>query len=317
MQNFAITAENHSMNKYLLNVVGPTAIGKTSLAIQLADKFNTEIISADSRQFYKEMRIGTAVPSPEELQAAKHHFIQHISIEDNYNVGDFEAEAIRKLDKLFQDNNVVIMVGGSGLYTKSVLQGLDYFPEVSLEIRQKLNLEFEKEGFTPLQRQLQQLDPHYYKLVDLENPHRVIRALEVCISSGKPYSSYLNQPKKERNFTSISIGLDADREMIYDRINRRVDLMMQEGLLEEAKKLFQKRKLNALNTVGYKELFAFLEGKESLETAISEIKKNTRRFAKRQLTWFRKDQEISWFDYKTPVEKIQQLIDSKIKNYEN
>jgi tRNA dimethylallyltransferase len=302
---------------YLINIVGPTAIGKTSLAIQLANKFNTEIISADSRQFYKEMSIGTAVPSAEELQAAKHHFIQHISIKDNYNVGDFESEAIKKLDELFKNNKIVIMVGGSGLYTKSVLEGLDYFPEVSLEIRQELNLKLEKEGLDSLQQQLHKLDPDYYKIVDLENPHRVIRALEVCISSGKPYSSYLNQPKKKRNFTAISIGLSAEREIIYDRINRRVDLMIAEGLLDEAKALFPKRELNALNTVGYKELFSYLEGKDSLETAVSEIKKNTRRFAKRQLTWFRKDQEINWFDYKTPVEEIQQFLDSKIKNYEN
>ncbi|MDX1720548.1 MAG: tRNA (adenosine(37)-N6)-dimethylallyltransferase MiaA, partial [Salegentibacter mishustinae] len=279
---------------YLINIVGPTAIGKTSLAIQLANKFNTEIISADSRQFYKEMSIGTAVPSAEELQAAKHHFIQHISIEDNYNVGDFESEALKKLDELFKNNKIVIMVGGSGLYTKSVLEGLDYFPEVSLEIRQELNLKLEKEGLDSLQQQLHKLDPDYYKIVDLENPHRVIRALEVCISSGKPYSSYLNQPKKKRNFTAISIGLSAEREIIYDRINRRVDLMITEGLMDEAKALFPKRELNALNTVGYKELFSYLEGKDSLETAVSEIKKNTRRFAKRQLTWFRKDQEINW-----------------------
>lgn len=302
---------------YLINIVGPTAIGKTSLAIQLANKFNTEIISADSRQFYKEMSIGTAVPSAEELQAAKHHFIQHTSIEDNYNVGDFESDAIKKLDELFKNNKIVIMVGGSGLYTKSVLEGLDYFPEVSLEIRQELNLKLEKEGLDSLQQQLHKLDPDYYKIVDLENPHRVIRALEVCISSGKPYSSYLNQPKKKRNFTAISIGLNAEREIIYDRINRRVDLMITEGLMDEAKALFPKRELNALNTVGYKELFSYLEGKDSLETAVSEIKKNTRRFAKRQLTWFRKDQEINWFDYKTPVEEIQQFLDSKIKNYEN
>jgi tRNA dimethylallyltransferase len=302
---------------YLINIVGPTAIGKTSLAIQLANKFNTEIISADSRQFYKEMRIGTAVPSAEELQAAKHHFIQHISIEDNYNVGDFESDAIKKLDELFKNNKIVIMVGGSGLYTKSVLEGLDYFPEVSLEIRQELNLKLEKEGLDSLQQQLHKSDPDYYNIVDLENPHRVIRALEVCISSGKPYSSYLNQPKKKRNFTAISIGLSAEREIIYDRINRRVDLMITEGLMDEAKALFTQRELNALNTVGYKELFSYLEGKDSLETAVSEIKKNTRRFAKRQLTWFRKDQEINWFDYKAPVEEIQQFLNSKIKNYEN
>lgn len=302
---------------YLINIVGPTAIGKTSLAIQLANKLDTEIISADSRQFYKEMNIGTAVPSKEELQAAKHHFVQHISIEDNYNVGDFESEAIQKLEELFQNKKLAIMVGGSGLYTKSVLEGLDYFPEVSLEIRLELNLKFKDEGLGPLQQQLQKLDPDYYEIVDTENPHRVIRALEVCISSGNPYSSYLDHPKKDRDFTVINIGLSADREVIYDRINHRVDLMMEQGLLEEAKRLFPKRELNALNTVGYKELFAFLNGKDSLETAITEIKKNTRRFAKRQLTWFRKDQDITWFDYRTPVEEIQQFIDSKIKNYEN
>ncbi len=313
MPSFAITAENHLMNtNYLLNIVGPTAIGKTSLAIELANRFATEIISADSRQFYKEMTIGTAVPSKEELEAAKHHFIQHISIQDTYNVGDFETEALEKLDELFKERNIVIMVGGSGLYTKSVLEGLDYFPEVSSEIRKDLNLKFEKEGLTPLQNKLQELDPDYFKIVDIENPHRLIRALEVCISSKKPYSSYLNQPKKTRNFTAISIGLDADRNIIYDRINKRVDIMIKEGLMEEAKNLFPKRELNALNTVGYKELFAYLEGNQSLETAISEIKKNTRRFAKRQLTWFKKDKETNWFNYKTPVETIQNFIESKI-----
>jgi tRNA dimethylallyltransferase len=297
---------------YIINIVGPTAIGKTALAIKMAKTFNTEIISADSRQFFKEMRIGTAVPSAEELQAAKHHFIQHISIEATYNVGDFETEAIQKLEEIFQNNNFAVMVGGSGLYTKSVLQGLDYFPEVPSEIRQHLKLKFEEEGVVPLQEQLQILDPEYYKIADVENPQRVIRALEVSIASGKPYSSYLNRPKKQRNFIPISIGLSADREIIYERINHRVDLMMNEGLLQEAENLFSKRRLNALNTVGYKELFAFLEGKYSLETAVAEIKKNTRRFAKRQLTWFRKDPDIHWFKFKTPSEEIQHFIETKI-----
>ena len=316
MPNIAITAENHSMNtNYLLNIVGPTAIGKTSLAIKLANEFSAEIISADSRQFYKEMHIGTAVPSIAELEAAKHHFIQHISIEDTYSVGDFETEALNALNKLFKERNVAVMVGGSGLYTKSILEGLDYFPEVSSEIRKDLNLKFEKEGLAPLQNKLQELDPEYFKIVDIENPHRVIRALEVCISSGKPYSSYLNQPKQQRNFTTISIGLDADRNIIYDRINQRVDLMMEKGLLQEAKSLFPKRKLNALNTVGYKELFAYLDGNHNLETAIEEIKKNTRRFAKRQLTWFKKDKETKWFNYNTPVETIQKFIETKIDTH--
>ncbi|WP_037320453.1 tRNA (adenosine(37)-N6)-dimethylallyltransferase MiaA [Salegentibacter sp. Hel_I_6] len=299
-------------NNYLLNVVGPTAIGKTSLAILLAKKFNTEIISADSRQFYKEMRIGTAVPSAEELQAAKHHFIQHISIEEHYNVGDFESEAIQKLDEIFKNKSFAIMVGGSGLYTKSVLNGLDYFPEVPQEIRENLNLKFKEKGLLPLQEELKKLDSEYYKIADVENPQRLIRALEIAIATGKPYSSYLNQPKKQRNFTPINIGLTAEREIIYERINRRVEIMMDEGLLQEAESLFAKRRLNALNTVGYKELFAFLEGKYPLETTVSEIKKNTRRFAKRQLTWFRKDPDIQWFDYKTPTEEIQQFIDAKV-----
>jgi len=295
-------------------VVGPTAIGKTSLAIKLAKKFNTEIISADSRQFYREMRIGTAVPSTEELQAAKHHFIQHISIEEQYNVGDFETEAIQKLEEIFENKSFAIMVGGSGLYTKSVLNGLDYFPEVPPAIRENLNLKFKEKGLLQLQEELQKLDPEYYKIADVENPQRIIRALEIAIATGKPYSSYLNQPKKKRNFISINIGLTAEREIIYERINQRVDIMMNEGLLQEAKSLYPKRQLNALNTVGYKELFAFLEGKDSLETAVSEIKKNTRRFAKRQLTWFRKDSNIKWFDYKTPTEEIQRFIDSKISD---
>ncbi len=293
-------------------MVGPTAIGKTSLAILLAKKFNTEIISADSRQFYKEMRIGTAVPSAEELQAAKHHFIQHISIEEHYNVGDFESEAIQKLDEIFKNKSFAIMVGGSGLYTKSVLNGLDYFPEVPQEIRENLNLKFKEKGLLPLQEELKKLDSEYYKIADVENPQRLIRALEIAIATGKPYSSYLNQPKKQRNFTPINIGLTAEREIIYERINRRVEIMMDEGLLQEAESLFAKRRLNALNTVGYKELFAFLEGKYPLETTVSEIKKNTRRFAKRQLTWFRKDPDIQWFDYKTPTEEIQQFIDAKV-----
>jgi len=300
------------MTKFLLNVVGPTAIGKTSLAIALAQRFDTEIISADSRQFFKEMQIGTAVPSEAELAAVKHHFIQHISIEDQYSVGDFEAEAILKLEEIFKPQEVAVMVGGSGLYTKSVLQGLDYFPQISSEIKLQLNEQLKEEGLLSLQRKLETLDPDYYHSADIQNPQRVIRALEVSIGTGRPYSSYLSQPKKIRDFKTISIGLTAEREVIYDRINRRVDLMLDEGLLQEAQNLFPQRRLNALNTVGYKELFAFLKGKYSLETAVAEIKKNTRRFAKRQLTWFRKDPEIQWFDYQTPIEEIEQFIKQKM-----
>ena len=298
--------------KYVINVLGPTAIGKTALSIQLAQAFDTEIISADSRQFYKEMSIGTAAPSKEELSQAPHHFIQNISIEDDYSVGDFEKEAIAKAEALFSKKDILILVGGSGLYVKSFTEGLDDFPDVDPDIRLELNERLADKGLEPLKQQLNQLDPEYFSKIDQDNPHRVIRALEICLETGKPFSTFLNQPKKERNFETISIGLTAPREVIYNRINRRVDIMMDEGLLDEAQALYHKRKLNALNTVGYKELFAFFEGRMDLEQAVEEIKKNTRRFAKRQLTWFRKDENIHWFDYKTPAEEIVKYIKSKI-----
>ncbi|MCH4824207.1 tRNA (adenosine(37)-N6)-dimethylallyltransferase MiaA [Gramella lutea] len=300
------------MNNNLINIVGPTAIGKTSLSIRIAQHFNTEIISADSRQFFKEMKIGTAVPEKEELASVKHHFIQHISVKDNYSVGDFERDAILKLSELYNSHNTVVMVGGSGLYTKAVTEGLDNFPKVDPEIRKNLNEHLENDGIDWLQQKLFALDPEYYKTADVQNPHRLIRALEICISTGKPFSSFLDQEKPQRNFETISIGLTADRELIYDRINRRVDLMIENGLLEEAKELYPNRHLNALNTVGYKELFQYFDGEINLETAISEIKKNTRRFAKRQLTWFRKDESIKWFEYDEDPKVILEFIESKI-----
>ena len=302
------------MTNFLVNILGPTAIGKTSLAIKVAQHFETEIISADSRQFFKEMKIGTAVPEDFELEAAPHHFIQHISIEDNYSVGDFEREAIQKLEMLFSDHKLVVMVGGSGLYVKAVTQGLDDFPEVDPEIRQNLNRHLENDGIDWLQQKLFALDPEYYKKADVQNPHRLIRALEICIATGKPFSSFLDKDKPERNFKTLSIGLTADREKIYERINKRVDIMIENGLVDEARTLFSKRDLNALNTVGYKELFRYFEGEWDLETAISEIKKNTRRFAKRQLTWFRKDESIKWFDYNEDPQKIFEYINSQISS---
>lgn len=297
---------------YLINVIGPTAIGKTALAIKIGRHFGSEIISADSRQFFREMAIGTAVPEVEELAAAKHHFIQHMSIEESYSVGDFEREALKKLDELFRKNPVAVMVGGSGLYVKSILEGLDDFPDIDPEIRKNLNELYENRGLKPLQQQLKALDPEYFKTADVQNKHRVIRALETCLGTHKTYSSFLNREKPKRNFETITIGLTADRETIYSRINERVDLMMKKGLLDEARALYPQRHLNALNTVGYKELFAYLEGKTDLETAVSEIKKNTRRFAKRQLTWFRKQKDIFWFDYKTPPEEILSFINKKL-----
>lgn len=301
------------MPKVLIAVVGPTAIGKTSWAITLAKHFNAEIFSADSRQFFQEMHIGTAVPSPEELKSAKHHFIQHRSIFDPYSVGDFEREAIQALETYFKKNDIAILVGGSGLYVNAILYGLDNFPTVPKKIREQLNSVLKKKGIAALQRRLKSLDPEYYAQVDLENPHRLIRALEVGISSGKPYSSYLGTKKNPRNFKPILIGLNAERKVIYDRINKRVEDMMLTGLLQEAKTLHAHKSLNALNTVGYKELFDYLEGKMTLDMAVEEIKKNTRRFAKRQLTWYRKNEEILWLDYDLPEKEFIVAIEEPIK----
>ncbi len=299
--------------KYVISVVGTTAIGKTALGIKLANYFNAEIISADSRQFFKEMKIGTAVPSKAELAQAKHHFIQNISIFDNYSVGDFERDALQKITELHKKSNVVILLGGSGLYVNAVLNGLDYFPKVAPEIRENLKAELDKNGLETLQKQLKELDPISYNTIAIENPQRLIRALEICIGSGKPYASFLNKDKDKRNFIPIKIGLTAEREIIYDRINKRVDIMMQKGLLDEAKKLLPNKNLNALQTVGYRELFPYFEGDFTLDFAISEIKKNTRRFAKRQTTWFKRDLETKWFLHDIDFKVISNYIESKLQ----
>jgi tRNA dimethylallyltransferase len=300
------------MNNYLITVIGATAIGKTALSIKLAQHFNAEIISCDSRQFYKEMTIGTAVPSAEELASAPHHFIQNKSIFDGYSVGQFEKDALKKLDELFSKNNIVIMVGGSGLYTNAVLEGFDDFPDINPEIRKKLNKQIENGELEILQNQLKELDPESYQTIEIENPHRLIRALEICIGTEKPYSSFKNKNKIKRNFIPIKIGLTADRELMYNRINQRVAIMLQEGLLEEAKKLVPYKELNALQTVGYRELFDYFDGKCTLEFAVEEIKKNTRRFAKRQVTWNKKDESIHWFDFKTNPSEIIKKIETII-----
>jgi len=259
------------------------------------------------------MTIGTAVPSAEELAFVPHHFIHNKSIFEPYTVGDFEKEAIEKLDFLFATNDFAILVGGSGLYVDAVLKGFDDFPEVDSAIRISLTEKFEEFGISYLQGELKKLDPTYYDMVDSENPQRLMRALEVSIGSGKPYSSFLNQKKNERRFTSIKIGLEAERQIIYDRINHRVDIMMTEGLLEEARNLYPNKDLNALQTVGYRELFAHFDNEFTLDFAISEIKKNTRRFAKRQLTWFKKDVETSWFEI-TEADKIINYIIQKVSS---
>ena len=289
--------------KYLITIIGPTAIGKTSLSIALAQHFQCEIISCDSRQFFKEMRIGTAVPSQEELAGAPHHFIQNKSIFENYTVGDFEKEAISKLNELYQTNDYVILVGGSGLYVDAVLKGFDSFPDIDTSVRDEVNRNFEKNGIAYLQEKLEQLDLVYFEKIKLENPQtlqnpqRMMRFVEVCIGTRKPYSSFLNQNKNNRDFTPIIIGLEAERSVMYDRINQRVDIMLNEGLLAEAKELYPHKELNALQTVGYRELFRYFDGDDSLEFAIEEIKKNTRRFSKRQITWFKRTENAKWFDY--------------------
>ncbi len=300
--------------KKLIVIIGPTAIGKTALSIALAQHFKCEIISCDSRQFFKEMKIGTAVPSDFELSQAKNHFIQNKSIFDNYTVGDFEKEAISKLDELFQTNNYAILVGGSGLYVDAILKGFDSFPEIEKSVREEIQSKYDEFGIEYLQQKLLELDSEYYKLIlkenpqTLQNPQRMMRFVEVCIGSGKPYSSFLNKEKNNRNFKPIIIGLEADRKIIYDRINQRVDIMMNEGLLQEAEKLFPHKNLNALQTVGYRELFQYFEDETKLEFAIEEIKKNTRRFSKRQMTWFKRTENAVWFDYQYNIIEVIKTI---------
>jgi tRNA dimethylallyltransferase len=303
---------------YLLTIIGPTAIGKTALSLALANHFSSEIVSCDSRQFYKEMQIGTAVPSQTELSIAPHHFIQTKSIFEPYSVGDFEREALQKIEELFTQQNVQIMVGGSGLYVDAILKGFDDFPAIEPSVREEIKREYETKGLIYLQETLEKTDFNYYQTLHkenpqtLQNPQRMMRFLEVSVGSGKPYSSFLNQKKNTRKFTSIIIGLEAEREIMYDRINGRVDLMMQEGLLEEAKKLYLNRHLNALQTVGYRELFDYFDDKTSLDFAIEQIKKNTRRFAKRQLTWFKRTENVKWFDYEEAISTITKSVEKKI-----
>ena len=258
------------------------------------------------------MRIGTAVPETYELEAAPHHFIQNRSIFEDYNVGDFEKNALDTLDQLFQKHDVVIMVGGSGLYVDAVIKGFDEFPKVDPKIRKTLNHRLQKEGLTVLQEELKKLDPETHASIALDNPQRVTRALEVCIGSGQSYSSFKNKPKRKRNFHSIKVGLNGDRQKIYDRINLRVDIMIKNGLIEEAQSLVEHRQLNALQTVGYRELFTYFDGEFTKEFAIEEIKKNTRRFAKRQLTWFRKDESILWFDFQIDRTEIINILSGKL-----
>ena len=278
----------------LIIITGPTAVGKTNVAIEMAKALNTEIISCDSRQMYREMRIGTAVPSAEELAAVPHHFIGNLSIHDYYNVSMFEQECLQLLDKLFLKYPTVVMTGGSGLYIDAVCKGIDDFPTVDPEIRKTVTGWFKSEGIEYLQQQLKVLDPEHYAKVDLRNYKRIMKAIEVSLQTGKPYSSFLTAQERKRPFDIEKIVLNRPREELFERINRRTTQMLKEGLLEEARTLYPYRHLNALNTVGYKELFAYMDGQYDLDTAVELIRRNTRRYAKRQLTWFARDKEMIW-----------------------
>ena len=296
-----------STTKKLIVLLGPTASGKTSLSIEIAQKLNTEILSCDSRQFYKELKIGAAPPSKEELAIVNHHFIHHLSINENYSIGQFEKDAIAKITELFKAHNYLLLVGGSGLYIDAICNGIDNIPNISKNVREKINNEYEKNGITWLQEKIKKIDPEFYKSVDINNPQRLKRCYEVFHETGKRFSTFHKKEKKKRNFEIIKIGIKTDREQLYKKINTRVDKMIKNGLVNEAELLKKFSEKNALNTVGYKELFNYFDQNIELDIAIEEIKKNTRRLAKRQLTWFRKDKNINWY-LKSEKNKIIKAI---------
>ena len=302
------------MGKHLITIIGPTAIGKTSLAIKVANYFKTEIVSADSRQFYKEMNIGTAKPSNSELKSIKHHLINNKSINDDYNISDYEKDALKSIKSIFNKNDIAILVGGSGLYINTVLYGLDEMPEISNHTRNSLYLDLELKGIKKMQEQLKLLDPASYNTIDINNPRRLIRALEVSISTGKSYSSFLKKKKKKRNFNIIVLGINQDRSDLYNKINTRVDNMVKNGLINEAEGLYNLKSLNALNTIGYSEVFNYIENNSSIDECIDEIKKNTRRYAKRQLTWFKSIDRVKWITPEYNFEKIIAHINNLIRN---
>lgn len=300
------------MPKTLIVLAGPTGVGKTAISIKIADHFKTEIISADSRQIFREMRIGTAVPEKHELNAVKHHLIQSHSVHNNYNASKFESDVIQLLHQLFKNHDIVAMVGGSMLYIDAVCNGIDIMPDVDPEIRNDLKNQMKEHGLEKLRRQLKKLDPQYYSQVDLKNPSRIMHALEICLTSGKPYSSFHSSRQKKRTFSLIKIGLNCERDLLHKRINNRVDQMIKVGLENEAQKLYSFKHLIALNTVGYKEFFSYFNGEISKKNAIELIKRNSRRYARKQLTWFRKDPEIQWF-HRHDTEKIIRFIEDKMQ----
>ncbi|WP_303179144.1 tRNA (adenosine(37)-N6)-dimethylallyltransferase MiaA [uncultured Butyricimonas sp.] len=297
--------------KTLLVLLGPTGVGKTDLSIELARHYRTSVISCDSRQIYKEMNIGTAVPEREQLAAVPHFFIQTVSVRDYFNCWEFEQQALRKIRELFEERDVVVMAGGSMMYIDAVCKGIDEMPTIDDEVRASVKEMFERDGIEALRLLLKKLDPEWYARVDLKNGKRVMHALEVCLMTGKPYSSFLTRSVKEREFNIVKIGLNREREELFDRINRRVDIMVESGMEEEARALYPLRHLNALNTVGYKEWFDYFDGKFDREEAIRLIKRNTRRYAKKQLTWYRNDPDIHWF-HPSQKEEIRSILNSLI-----
>lgn len=297
--------------KYLIVIVGPTGSGKSDLAIEIAERYDAPIISTDSRQFYRGIPIGTAQPDEEQLRRVEHHFIASHDLEQEFNCGAYEAEALAKLEELYLKHDVVVAVGGSGLYIKALCEGMDALPEAEPELRESLVKRLQAEGLEALCEELRQRDPAYYEEVDRNNPARVLRALEVCISTGLPYSTMRTGVKHQRPFEIIKLGIDMEREILYDRINRRVDIMMQMGLEQEARAVYHLRRLNSLQTVGYREMFDYFDGTISRDEAVELIKRNSRRYAKRQMTWFRRDEEIKWVDTANK-QIIEEYLDSKI-----
>ena len=297
------------MKKKLITISGQTASGKTNLSIRLAQNLNCSIISCDSRQFYKEMSIGTAVPSKLELSKANHYFIHHKSVKDNYTVGDFQNDALKLIENLFKKDDYIILTGGSGMYMDAIVNGIDKFPKIKLGVRELLNEKYNSRGILFLKNKLKELDPEYYDIVDVNNHRRLIRALEVCISTGKPYSSFLNKKNKKYDFESVNFGIKVDRELLYKKINYRVDKMIYDGLIKEAKTLVNFKYLNPLNTVGYKELFEHFKGNLTKSQAIEKIKQNTRRYAKRQMTWL-KNKNLVWIENNVEIDEIKRFINS-------
>jgi len=300
------------VKKTLVILLGPTGVGKTELCLSLAEELNTEIVSCDSRQFFRELKIGTAAPTEAQMQRVKHHLVGNLSIFDYYSCGRFEIDALKKLDELFQSKEVVLMTGGSMLYIDAICKGIDDIPNVDQELRDSLHERYANEGIDNILAELKLLDPEYYDMVDKKNHKRIIHALEICLTSGKTFSSFRKETAKERPFDIIKIGLNLPREELYERINRRVDIMFEEGLMEEAKTYYPHRNLNSLNTVGYKELFEYFDGNWDLDFAKNMIKQNSRRYAKKQLTWFNRDKDINWFR-PNQQEEILSFLKSRLK----